>query len=37
MRAAALKPEKEELKLGFIKLTDMALLAVAKENGYFEE
>jgi nitrate/nitrite transport system substrate-binding protein len=36
-RAAALKPEKEELKLGFIKLTDMAPLAVAKENGYFED
>ncbi|MEP6837737.1 MAG: CmpA/NrtA family ABC transporter substrate-binding protein, partial [Bradyrhizobium sp.] len=36
-RAAALKPEKDELKLGFIKLTDMAPLAVAKENGYFED
>ena len=35
--AAALKPEKDELKLGFIKLTDMAPLAVAKENGYFED
>ena len=35
--AAGLKPEKEELKLGFIKLTDMAPLAVAKENGYFED
>ena len=30
-------PEKEELKLGFIKLTDMAPLAVAYEKGYFEE
>src|SRR3954453_6208582 len=36
-RGAALKPEKDELKLGFIKLTDMAPLAVAKENGYFED
>ena len=26
---AALKPEKEELKFGFIKLTDMAPLAIA--------
>jgi nitrate/nitrite transport system substrate-binding protein len=30
-------PEKEELKIGFIKLTDMAPLAVAYEKGYFEE
>jgi nitrate/nitrite transport system substrate-binding protein len=30
-------PEKEELKFGFIKLTDMAPIAVAYENGYFEE
>jgi nitrate/nitrite transport system substrate-binding protein len=37
VRAAGLKPEKDELKLGFIKLTDMAPLAVAKENGYFED
>ncbi|MDF1819353.1 MAG: CmpA/NrtA family ABC transporter substrate-binding protein [Immundisolibacteraceae bacterium] len=29
--------EKEELKLGFIKLTDMAPLAVAYEKGYFED
>ena len=29
--------EKEELKFGFIKLTDMAPLAVAYEKGYFEE
>ncbi|WP_336367674.1 CmpA/NrtA family ABC transporter substrate-binding protein [Marinobacter sp. C2H3] len=28
-------PEKPDLKLGFIKLTDMAPLAVAWENGYF--
>ncbi|MEM9520215.1 MAG: CmpA/NrtA family ABC transporter substrate-binding protein [Actinomycetota bacterium] len=27
--------EKPSLKLGFIKLTDMAPLAIAKENGYF--
>ena len=30
-------PEKEELKFGFIKLTDMAPIAIAYENGYFEE
>ena len=35
--AAGLKLEKEELKFGFIKLTDMAPLAVAKELGYFED
>lgn len=29
--------EKEELKFGFIKLTDMAPLAVAKEKGFFED
>ena len=29
--------EKPNLKLGFIKLTDMAPLAVAKENGFFAE
>ncbi len=29
--------EKDELKFGFIKLTDMAPLAVAKELGYFED
>lgn len=29
--------EKPDLKLGFIKLTDMAPLAVAKELGYFED
>jgi nitrate/nitrite transport system substrate-binding protein len=34
---AALKLEKDELKFGFIKLTDMAPLAVAKENGYFDD
>ncbi|WJG08982.1 CmpA/NrtA family ABC transporter substrate-binding protein [Aliiglaciecola sp. LCG003] len=30
-------PEKEELKIGFIKLTDMAPLAIAYEKGYFED
>lgn len=37
--ARAQKPalEKDELKLGFIKLTDMAPLAVAYELGYFED
>jgi nitrate/nitrite transport system substrate-binding protein len=34
---AALKVEKEDLKLGFIKLTDMAPIAIAKELGYFED
>ncbi|MFO1436541.1 MAG: ABC transporter substrate-binding protein, partial [Gammaproteobacteria bacterium] len=29
--------EKTDLKFGFIKLTDMAPLAVAKEKGFFEE
>jgi len=35
--AAVGKPEKEELKFGFIKLTDMAPLAIAYEKGYFED
>lgn len=38
--AATAKPldvEKDELKFGFIKLTDMAPLAIAKELGYFED
>jgi len=34
---AAAAIEKEDLKLGFIKLTDMAPLAVAKEQGFFED
>lgn len=34
---AAEYPEKEELKFGFIKLTDMAPLAIAYEKGYFED
>lgn len=29
--------EKDELTFGFIKLTDMAPIAVAYENGYFED
>ena len=29
--------EKDELKFGFIKLTDCASLVIAKELGYFEE
>jgi nitrate/nitrite transport system substrate-binding protein len=29
--------EKSDLKLGFIKLTDMAPLAIAKEKGFFAE
>lgn len=37
--AVAVTPdiEKDELTLGFIKLTDMAPLAIAKEKGFFEE
>lgn len=35
--AASVKLEKDELKLGFIKLTDMAPLAIAYEKGYFED
>ena len=34
---AAEKLEKDSLKLGFIKLTDMAPLAVALEKGFFED
>ena len=30
-------PEIEDLTLGFIKLTDMAPLAIAYERGYFED
>ncbi|MCP8899817.1 CmpA/NrtA family ABC transporter substrate-binding protein [Gilvimarinus xylanilyticus] len=30
-------PEIEDLKFGFIKLTDMAPLAIALEKGYFED
>ncbi len=32
-----LEVEKPELKFGFIKLTDMAPLAIAKELGFFED
>ncbi|MBX5460205.1 MAG: ABC transporter substrate-binding protein [Steroidobacteraceae bacterium] len=35
--AASVKLEKDEVKLGFIKLTDMAPLAIAYEKGYFED
>ncbi len=31
------EPEKWELKFGFIKLTDMVPLAIAYEQGYFED
>lgn len=34
---AELRLEKEQIKLGFIKLTDMAPLAVAYEKGFFED
>ena len=37
VQAAVGEPEKEDLKFGFIKLTDMAPLAVAYEKGYFED
>lgn len=37
MAAAAPPPEKDELKLGFIKLTDCAPLVIAKELGFFED
>ena len=36
-QAELLDVEKDELKFGFIKLTDMAPLAIAKELGYFED
>ena len=35
--ASAADLEKDELKFGFIKLTDCAPLVIAKELGYFEE
>ena len=35
--AAAAGIEKSNLKLGFIKLTDIAPLVVAKEKGFFAE
>jgi nitrate/nitrite transport system substrate-binding protein len=36
-RGETLRLEKDELRLGFIKLTDMAPLAIAYEKGYFED
>ena len=36
-QAGTLEVEKDELKLGFIKLTDCAPIVIAKEKGYFEE
>ena len=35
--ALAAEAEKDELKFGFIKLTDMAPLAIAYEKGFFED
>jgi nitrate/nitrite transport system substrate-binding protein len=35
--ASAATLEKEEVRLGFIKLTDMAPLAIAYEKGFFED
>lgn len=37
LNAEMLDLEKDELKFGFIKLTDMAPIAVAYEKGYFED
>lgn len=37
VQAATGPAEKDTLKFGFIKLTDMAPLAVAYENGYFDD
>jgi len=36
-QSGTLEVEKDELKLGFIKLTDCAPIVIAKEKGYFEE
>ena len=36
-QAAPGELEKEDLTLGFIKLTDMAPLAIAYEKGFFED
>jgi len=35
--SAKAKPEKTQLKFGFIKLTDCALIVIAEEFGYFED
>ena len=37
LAAAAERPEKQELKIGFIKLTDCAPLIIAYEKGFFED
>ena len=37
LAAPAERPEKQELKIGFIKLTDCAPLIVAYEKGFFED
>ncbi|WP_158974905.1 CmpA/NrtA family ABC transporter substrate-binding protein [Cellulophaga sp. L1A9] len=37
VKANSLEIEKPQLTFGFIKLTDMAPLAIAKEKGFFEE
>ncbi|CAA6677200.1 MULTISPECIES: CmpA/NrtA family ABC transporter substrate-binding protein [unclassified Lentimonas] len=37
LQAEMLDLEKDELKFGFIKLTDCAPLVIAKEKGYFED
>lgn len=37
LAASAFEIEKPQLTFGFIKLTDMAPLAIAKEKGFFEE
>jgi nitrate/nitrite transport system substrate-binding protein len=37
VQAKPLKLEKEQIKIGFIKLTDMVPLAVAYEKGFFED
>ncbi len=37
LSSSALAVEKPQLTFGFIKLTDMAPLAIAKELGYFED
>ena len=36
-KTSALEIEKPQLTFGFIKLTDMAPLAIAKEKGFFED
>lgn len=37
LQADQLAVEKDELKLGFIKLTDCAPIVIAKEKGFFDE